>query len=141
MFLTARKSKRRKSLHSYILDHACHSHFMNLWHVICKKAIQHLIMDLNITHSRQDGVNFVSKQITGCILMGTQNPSKWGIYHENLTKAFWDMVTLMSGQGHLVTTLIHVFCDIFPRLWNMWTFLTRPDQFWWLKIQICDQNR
>ena len=47
-------------------------------------------------HSRQEGVNFVSKQNVSCILTGMQNPLKWGVYHGILTRAFWDMATLTA---------------------------------------------
>ena len=91
-------------------------------------------------HSRQEGVNFVSKQTVSCIVTGMQNPSKWGIYREILTRASRVMATLIYGQECLKTTFINVFGDFFHRLWNNWSFLTILEQFWWLKIQISVQN-
>ena len=91
-------------------------------------------------HSRRVVVNFVSKQIDDFILMGMENPSKWGIYHEILTRAFRDIVTMIPGQECLKTTFIDVFSDFFLCLWNNWSFSTILNQFWWLTIQISDQN-
>ena len=43
------------------------------------------------------------------------NASKWAIYHQFLTCAFWDMATLVSRQEFLETTFVKVSGDFF--LW------------------------
>ena len=50
-------------------------------------------------HSRQEGVQFVSKQIIDCLWTGMKNASKQGAFCKILTRAFWDMATLTCFFG------------------------------------------
>ena len=111
-----------------------------LWTIKSIEAFPSLCNFCWTSHSRREGVNFVSKQIIGCILTGIQNPSKWGTYHEILPRALWDMATLMSRQECLKTIFINDFCDFFLRLCNNWNILTIIDPFWYWRSQICDRN-
>ena len=91
-------------------------------------------------HSRREGVNFVSKQIIGCILTGIKNPLKWGTYHEILPRALWDMAPLMSRQECLKAIFINSFCDFFLCLCNNRNILTILDPFWYWRSQISNSN-